>query len=329
MEIDFLGKKLFDLGILLLQTKAVNQKVKILITRNIMKKENLIKIKPGTILFALSMLFVISLTSCGENQKNNQENKIATQDQVQIERKIVSKEIDYKAGDVTLKGYLYYDENNSQKSQGIIVVHEWWGNNEYNRMRAEMLAELGYVAFAADMYGDGKVLDNPQDAQNSAGAIYSDPNLLKERMNAAYETLKNSGFADPNHVAAVGYCFGGTVALNAANAGIPLDAVVSFHGGLNGFKADSAIKKTPVLVCNGAADNFITQEDIDNFKKSMDAVGAPYEFINYEGATHAFTNPGSTEAGEKFNMPIAYNAQADSASWKDMQVFFSKYFPVK
>ena len=276
-----------------------------------------------TTLVVLSMLFTMPfITGCG-NQKNNENTEMKKEN----DKKIVSKEIDYKAGDVTLKGYLFYDENKSQKSPGIIVIHEWWGNNDYSRMRAKMLAELGYVALAADMYGNGATFDNPQDAQKSAGLIYSNPNLLKERMDAARETLVNSGFVDPDQIAAIGYCFGGSVVLNAANLGVPLNAVVSFHGGLNGFKADSTIRNTKVLVCNGAADKFVTKEDIDSFKKSMDAVGAPYEFINYEGATHAFTNPASTEAGKKFNMPIAYNAQADSASWKDMQTFFSKYFP--
>jgi dienelactone hydrolase len=191
-----------------------------------------------------------------------------------------------------------------------------------------MLAELGYTAFAADMYGNGLVFDNPGDSEKNAGVIYADMGLLKERITAAYDILVNSGFADPERIAAIGYCFGGTVVLNAASLGVPLDAVVSFHGGLAGFKADPAIKNTHVLVCNGAADKFVSQEDKDNFKNQMNAAGATYEFKEYEGALHAFTNPETTEAGRKFNMPIAYNAAADSASWNDMKEFFSKYFPV-
>ncbi|KUL16947.1 MAG: dienelactone hydrolase family protein, partial [Proteiniphilum sp. 51_7] len=178
------------------------------------------------------------------------------------------------------------------------------------------------------MYGNGLVFDNPGDAEKNAGVLYADMGLLKERITAAYDVLVNSGFADPERVAAIGYCFGGTVVLNAANLGVPLDAVVSFHGGLAGFKADPVIKNTHVLVCNGAADTFVSQEDKDNFKNQMNAVGAAYEFKEYEGALHAFTNPESTEAGKKFNMPIAYHAAADAASWNDMKEFFSKYFPV-
>ena len=272
-------------------------------------------------------LLLITIATTDGYARNQGEKQHAQTDQ-KHEQNIVRKEIDYTAGETTLKGYLFYDENKKEKSPGIIVVHEWWGNNAYNQKRAKMLAELGYTAFAADMYGNGLVFDNPGDAEKNAGVLYADMGLLKERITAAYDVLVNSGFADPERVAAIGYCFGGTVVLNAANLGVPLDAVVSFHGGLAGFKADPVIKNTHVLVCNGAADTFVSQEDKDNFKNQMNAVGAAYEFKEYEGALHAFTNPESTEAGKKFNMPIAYHAAADAASWNDMKEFFSKYFPV-
>ncbi|MBG0782606.1 MAG: dienelactone hydrolase family protein [Bacteroidales bacterium] len=277
-------------------------------------------------LLVLSLLMITIATADGYGR--NQEKEQNAQSEKKNEQNIVRKKIDYKAGNTTLKGYLFYDENKTEKSPGIIVVHEWWGNNAYSEKRARMLAELGYTAFAADMYGNGLIVDNPEEAQKNAGVIYSDTDLLKERMTAAYDVLVNSGFADPERIAAIGYCFGGTVVLTAASLDIPLDAVVSFHGGLAGFKANPTIKNTHVLVCNGAADKFVSQEDKDNFKNQMKAAGADYEFKEYEGALHAFTNPESTEAGEKFNMPIAYNAAADSASWNDMMEFFSKYFPV-
>jgi dienelactone hydrolase len=277
-------------------------------------------------LLVLSLLMITIATADGYGR--NQEKEQNAQSEKKNEQNIVRKKIDYKAGNTTLKGYLFYDENKTEKSPGIIVVHEWWGNNAYSEKRARMLAELGYTAFAADMYGNGLIVDNPEEAQKNAGVIYSDTDLLKERMTAAYDVLVNSGFADPERIAAIGYCFGGTVVLTAASLDIPLDAVVSFHGGLAGFKANPTIKNTHVLVCNGAADKFVSQEDKDNFKNQMKAAGADYEFKEYEGALHAFTNPESTEAGEKFNMPIAYNAAADSASWNDMKEFFSKYFPV-
>ena len=277
-------------------------------------------------LLVVSLLLIPIATAYGYGR--NQEKEQNAQTGKKNEQNIVRKEIDYKAGKTPLKGYLFYDENKTKKSPGIIVVHEWWGNNAYSQNRAKMLAELGYTAFAADMYGNGLVLDNPGDAEKNAGAIYSDIGLLKERITSAYDVLVNSDFADPERIAAIGYCFGGTVVLNAASLGVPLDAVVSFHGGLAGFKADPIIKNTHVLVCNGAADKFVSQEDKDNLKNQMNAAGAAYEFKEYEGALHAFTNPESTEAGKKFNMPIAYNAAADSASWNDMKEFFSKYFSV-
>jgi dienelactone hydrolase len=280
----------------------------------------------GVKVLVVGLLLVVTAPADG-NGRDKWKNQYA-QNEKKNEQNIVRKEIDYKAGKTALKGYLFYDENKTKKSPGIIVVHEWWGNNDYNQRRAKMLAELGYTAFAADMYGNGLVVDNPGEAQKSAGVIYADMGLLKERMTAAYDVLVNSGVADPERIAAIGYCFGGTVVINAANAGVPLDAVVSFHGGLAGFKVDPIIKNTAVLVCNGAADKFVSSEDKDNFKNQMNALGAVFEFKEYEGALHAFTNPESTDAGKKFNMPIAYNAAADSASWNDMKAFFSKYFPV-
>lgn len=292
---------------------------------------NFFKIK-GVELKKLLLLALIGssviITSCGGNQskKNTEEktNAVAT-----AEPKIVNEQVTYTSGNDTLVGYLYYDENSNEKKPGIIVVHEWWGNNSYAQKRAQMLAELGYVALAADMYGNGKILDNPKDAQAHADVIYSNPDLLKARMMAAHQTLINSNRVINDQIAAIGYCFGGTVVLNAAAMGVPLDAVVSFHGGLAGFKATPALKNTHVLVCNGGADPFVTEDDIKNFKNEMNRENVPFVFKEYEGATHAFTNPESTEAGEKFNMPIAYNESADKASWQDMLDFFKEHFPVK
>jgi len=215
-------------------------------------------------LLAVSLLMIPITTADGFGRDQEKEQKAQTEKK--NEQNIVCKKIDYKAGKTPLKGYLFYDENKTKKSPGIIVVHEWWGNNAYSQKRAQMLAELGYTAFAADMYGNGLIVDNPGDAQKNAGVIYADAGLLKERMMAAYDVLVNSGFADPERIAAIGYCFGGTVVLNAPSLGVPLDAVASFHGGLAGFKADPAIKNTHVLVCNGAADKFVSQEDKDNLK---------------------------------------------------------------
>lgn len=266
-----------------------------------------------SIMFGIMLLLPVFGTA--QNNNSNKKSDIQT------------KSISYKIGDQNFRGYLAWKDDGKKTKPGILVVHEWWGFNEYIKMRTDMLAELGYVAMAVDMYGDGKVYDTAAEAQNAAGYIFSYPELLKERMEKGYEILTSEKTVDKKHVSAIGYCFGGTVVLNAAAMGLPLETVVSFHGGLNGFKASPAMKNTKVLICNGAADMFVTQEDIDNFKSEMQKYNITYEFKNYEGATHAFTNKYSTEAGKKFNMPIAYNEAADKASWQDMILFFNKYFP--
>lgn len=268
-----------------------------------------------SIMFGIMLLLPVFGTA--QNNNSNKKSDIKT------------KSISYKIGDQNFRGYLAWKDDGKKTKPGILVVHEWWGFNEYIKMRTDMLAELGYVAMAVDMYGDGKVYDTAAEAQNAAGYIFSHPELLKERMEKGYEILTSEKTVDKKHVSAIGYCFGGTVVLNAAAMGLPLETVVSFHGGLNGFKASPAMKNTKVLICNGAADMFVTQADIDNFKSEMQKYNITYEFKNYEGATHAFTNKYSTEAGKKFNMPIAYNEAADKASWQDMILFFNKYFPNK
>jgi dienelactone hydrolase len=280
----------------------------------------------------LSIALLSSLLIVGCSQpKTDESASTQTADSTIIEVKepsIVQKEVTYMAGNDTLKGYYYFDENSPGVKPGIMVVHEWWGNNEYPQMRAKMLAEMGYAAFTVDMYGNGLTVDNPTAATEQSGKIYSNPELLKSRMMAGYEKFISMENVNPNQMAAIGYCFGGTVALNAANLGVPLDAVVSFHGGLAGFNATPEMAQTKVLVCHGLADKFVSEEDVTNFKKGMDKVTAPYEFINYENATHAFTNENSTAVGEKFSIPISYNEAADKKSWEDMKMFFEKNYPL-
>lgn len=239
--------------------------------------------------------------------------------------KITEKRISYQAGNTTLVGYLYYEEDTKAIRPAIIVVHEWWGLNEYPKMRARKLAEMGYIAFCADMYGEGKVVDNPTEAQTAASEIFKNPELLKTRLNAAYQTLMNNPLVNKSKITAIGYCFGGSVVLNAANMGVPLQAVICFHGSFKGFKANKEILTSKVLICHGAADQFVTPEDVDNLKNEMNNIKATYEFKVYENATHAFTNKESTEVGRKFKMPIAYNSKADNDSWSNMIAFLKKY----
>jgi len=225
-----------------------------------------------------------------------------------------------------MNGYFAVPTGEGSKP-GILVVHEWWGHNEYSRMRADMLADLGYVALAVDMYGDGKQAEHPNDAGQFAGAVLGNFDVAKARFEAAMETLKNHPSVDPEKIGAIGYCFGGSTVLSMANAGYELDAVAAFHAGLGlPVMPDAGSVKGKVLVANGAADMFITEQQITDYKAAMDAAGADYKFINYEGALHSFTSKAADELAEKFEMPIAYNAAADSASWEEMKVLFSEAF---
>jgi dienelactone hydrolase len=202
----------------------------------------------------------------------------------------------------------------------VLVVPEWWGLNDYPKMRVRQLADMGYLAMAVDLYGNGKIVDNPTDAGKMAGPFYQNPLMAKARFDAALAKIKSYPQAG-DKVVAIGYCFGGGMVLTMAKLGDDLTGVVSFHGNLNIVPANKDLLKAKILVCHGAEDKFVQQPEVDKFKKQMDSIGASYTFKVYPGATHAFTNPAATETGKKFNIPIAYNAAADSASWKDMKEF--------
>lgn len=234
--------------------------------------------------------------------------------------------VTYIADGTLLRGYVAYDHNQKGKRPAVVVVHEWWGLNDYAKMRARKLAELGYIAIAADIFGDGKTAENPQEAQDLTKPFYQNPALAKTRLDAAIKKIKEYAETDPANVAAVGYCFGGSVVLNSAKLGSDLKGVVSFHGGLAGVPADKSLLKAKILVCHGGSDKFVSQKDIDSFKHQLDSIGANYSFKVYPNATHAFTNPDATETGKKFNMPIEYNAEADKNSWNDMKDFFNSLF---
>lgn len=236
---------------------------------------------------------------------------------------VVGKQVDYTVDGITLKGYIAYNDTIRERRAGVLVVHEWWGNNDYSRMRANMLADLGYVALAVDMYGNGQVVDNPGDAGRLSGETMKNIRGMKARFAAALDLLKKNSSVDSSRIAAIGYCFGGGVVLNMASAGADLRGVVIFHPGLGSvLPAEKGKVKAKILVCNGAADKFNSEETIKNFKAGLDSAEAEYRFVDYPDALHAFTNPAATENGKKFNMPIAYNEKADKQSWADMQMFF-------
>ncbi len=265
------------------------------------------------ILLATALIF----SACNNNTSKTSETKIP---------KIKEENITYTQDGTTMDGFVAYDENSNLKRPGILVVPEWWGMNDYTKMRARKLAELGYIAMTVDIYGNGKIADNPTDAQNLATAFYQNPQLAKDRLDAAIAKLKSYSQTDTSKMAAIGYCFGGGVVLNSARLGENLKGVVSFHGNLIGTPANKDLLKTKILVCYGLDDQFVKKEEADQFKHQMDSIGADYTFKEYAGATHAFTNPDATELGKKFNLPIAYNAAADTASWNDMKDFFNRIF---
>ncbi len=246
---------------------------------------------------------------------------------VTVQAKVVTKEVTYTADGLNLKGYLAYDDAQSGKRPGVLVVHEWWGQNEYIRKRARMLAELGYVALALDMYGEGKQAAHPEDASKFSSAVMKNLDVAEQRFNAGLALLKQQPQTDQQHIAAIGYCFGGGVVLAMARRGVDLDGVASFHGSLGaGAPAAPGKVKAKILVLNGADDPFVKPEQIAAFKEEMTAAGADYEFVNYPGAKHSFTNPAATENGKKFQLPLEYNAKVDKESWQKLQSFFQQIF---
>ncbi|MBI5057649.1 MAG: dienelactone hydrolase family protein [Nitrospirae bacterium] len=241
--------------------------------------------------------------------------------------KVQGQAVDYSDNGVVMKGYLAYDENIKGKRPGVLVVHEWWGHNEYARKRARMLAELGYTALAVDMYGDGKQAMHPDDAGKFSSELMKNFDTAKSRFTAAMNFLKQQPTVDPERIAAIGYCFGGGIVLNMARQGIELKGVASFHGGLTAVKpAGPGAVKAKILVLHGADDKFTTPEQIDAFKKEMKAAGADSKFISYPGAMHSFTNPDADMYAKKFNLPLGYNAEADKKSWSELKKFLKAIF---
>lgn len=240
---------------------------------------------------------------------------------------LVTEEVTYHEGDTKMKGYLAYDDRNLEPRPGILIVHEWWGHNEYARMRARMLANMGYTALAVDMYGDGKTANHPKDAGKFAAAVGGNMPLAKARFIAALQKLKSHPTVRTDDIAAIGYCFGGGIVLNMARQGIDVDGVVSFHGSLKTDNpAQEGVVKAKVRVFNGEADPFVKAEHISAFKDEMSSAGVEYHFVNYPGVKHSFTNLKADEFGQRFNLPLAYDKKADEDSWEQMSTFFREIF---
>jgi dienelactone hydrolase len=237
--------------------------------------------------------------------------------------KVVVKEVSYKAGDTDMKGFVAYDDETTSKRPGVLVIPEWWGNNDYPKSRAKQLAELGFVAFAADMYGGGKTTDDPKQAGDWATQVKKNPELDQTRFDAALDQLKQQPNVDPEKLGAIGYCFGGTVVLNAARRNEPLKGVVSFHGDLSTDHPAAGSIAPRVLVCTGDADSFVPPPQVQAFENEMSKVSANSQIKHYANAHHSFTNP---NADSHHMDNIKYDADADKKSWEDMKSFFADVF---
>lgn len=212
---------------------------------------------------------------------------------------------------------LYSNQGQKSAKPGVIVVHEWWGLNQYAKDRAKMLAEAGYTAIAVDMYGHGKVADHPSDAKGFMDAALADPEKVSARFNAAKSILQEQKQVDPEQVYAMGYCFGGAVVLNQARLGNDLAGVASFHGSLSAaVESKPGDIKAKIMVAHGGADPFVPVEQVTGFIQEMVTLGADLQFLNYPQAKHSFTNPEATEKGKKFDLPLAYDKKADTESWE-------------
>ncbi len=237
--------------------------------------------------------------------------------------KIIARPVEYKHGEAVLEGYLAYDDAIDGKRPGVLVVHEWWGLNDYVKKRSEQLAGLGYIAFALDMYGKGVSTRDRKEAARLAGQFRGKP-LMRHRAQAGLNVLAGNERVDPNRIAAIGYCFGGTTVLELAYSGADLVGIVSFHGGLTMPKPqDMKNIKAKVLVLHGAEDPVAPTEKAVAFQESMRRAGVDWQMIYYGGAVHAFTNPG---AGNDKTSGSAYDEKAAKRSWQHMEMFFDEIF---
>jgi len=239
---------------------------------------------------------------------------------VSAEAAVQTKQVNYKHGDMECHGMLAWDDSIEGPRPGVLVVHEWWGLDAYAKRRTEMLAKLGYVAFAADMYGEGKTVSHPKDAGEMATKVRSNVEDWRKRGLEALNVLTSQPMCDKTKVAAIGYCFGGSTVQQLAFAGTDLKAVASFHGGLVQPTPEQVkAAKAEILICNGADDTFIPAMAIKSFRESLDKGGAKYEFISYPGARHSFTVPEADSHGVE---GLKYNKEADEKSWADMLKLF-------
>ncbi len=232
--------------------------------------------------------------------------------------------VEYKHDKTVLEGYVSYDKSLKGPRPGILVVHEWYGVNDYVKKRAEQLALLGYVAFVVDMYGKGIRPTTPQECGIQAGKYRNDRPLMRARIKAALDELKKNKMVDTKKIAAIGYCFGGSVVLELARSGADVAGVISFHGGLDTPAPEDAKNiKGKILICHGGDDPNVTMEAVNAFRDEMSNAKVDYQVIVYGGAVHSFTNP---DAGNDPSKGVAYNPSADKRSWEAMKQFLGEIF---
>ena len=250
---------------------------------------------------------------------------------VSAQAQIVSKEIEYVAGGVTMNGHLSFDNSILKKRPGILVVHEWWCHNNHARVKARMLAAMGYTALAVDMYGEGKIADHPKKAGELMNAAFKNWDASKLRFEKAIDIIKSHKTVDSNRIASIGYCFGGAVSLRMAREGVDLDGVAAFHSALPlEPKIQKGAVKTAIMVANGSEDAFLKPETVSTFTGEMMSAGVDMVYINLRGIRHSYTNPQADEFSKKFNIPnLAYDKTADRRTWVALQRFFDRIFAEK
>ncbi|MCG8521147.1 MAG: dienelactone hydrolase family protein [Pseudomonadales bacterium] len=235
--------------------------------------------------------------------------------------------IEYTVDGQTFTGYLAWDDEFDQKRPGVLVVHEWWGHNEFAREQAEKLAASGYTAFALDMYGSGKQADHPDTAQKFMQEATSNMEQVKARFLKAKALLQNHDSVDPDRIAAQGYCFGGAVVLNMARMGVDLDGVVSYHGALGSpLQAEAGTVKARVQVYTGGADDMVPSEQVAGLVREMQNAEVDLTLVSFPGVKHSFTNPNADKVAAEFDMPIAYDEAAARRSWQGTMRFYEEIF---
>ncbi len=245
----------------------------------------------------------------------------------QVLAEMQTETVEYTVNGTTFTGYLAWDDEAEGKRPGVLVVHEWWGHNDFAREQAERLAAAGYTAFALDMYGDGKLADHPDDAQKFMKEATRDLDQVQARFTAAMELLQNHESVDRGRIAAQGYCFGGAVVLNMARLGLDLDGVVSYHGALaSPIKAEAGKVNARVQVYTGGADKMVPSDQVAGLVQEMQDAEVDLTLVSFPGVLHSFTNPGADRIASEFNMPVGFDQAAADRSWNGTLEFYETIF---